>query len=270
MALCQRALELCNPTGREAAVKIRVRDVVHLDIIAKRLLRLGSMGMVGAYVDIADNERIFTPNVLALVGAWARLTERRTELSDKSWFIAPCPEDPRGLTERIRRLRPSWLIFGGGLGDRRLMRLAAVAQLASPRVKLAVLGDSEDLERCDLWLARGAAAYFRASIEPEQALDVMSFAEHTGLDVIDGWFRTVRMARRALLQLEVLGESSRLTRREFEVLRLVRAGMRNSAIAQSLNIGQSTVEFHVSNILAKLGARSRTEAVQCANSLGLT
>jgi DNA-binding CsgD family transcriptional regulator len=60
-----------------------------------------------------------------------------------------------------------------------------------------------------------------------------------------------------------------LTTRELEVLRLVAAGQSNREIAAALVISPKTASVHVSNILAKLGAASRTEAAVKAHSLGL-
>ena len=55
-----------------------------------------------------------------------------------------------------------------------------------------------------------------------------------------------------------------LTPREKEVLALMAKGLNNSRIAEHLVISRSTVRFHVSNVLSKLNASSRTEAVAVA------
>jgi len=55
-----------------------------------------------------------------------------------------------------------------------------------------------------------------------------------------------------------------LTEREREVLRLMVRGLNNTLIAEELVVSRSTVKFHVSNILSKLHATSRTEAVAYA------
>ena len=57
---------------------------------------------------------------------------------------------------------------------------------------------------------------------------------------------------------------SDLSPREREVLRLMVEGLNNPEIADRLIVGRSTVKFHVSSILGKLGVQSRTEAVALA------
>lgn len=60
-----------------------------------------------------------------------------------------------------------------------------------------------------------------------------------------------------------------LTTREIEVLKLIAEGLRNKEIAARLAIGDQTVEFHVKNILSKLGVNDRTKAVSVGVRRGI-
>jgi DNA-binding NarL/FixJ family response regulator len=81
-------------------------------------------------------------------------------------------------------------------------------------------------------------------------------------------------AVRRLVAAHVRGSSgdklrgARLTERESEVLRLVATGMSNVEIAGELVVGVETVKTHVGNVLMKLGARDRTQAVIAAYESG--
>jgi DNA-binding CsgD family transcriptional regulator len=83
-------------------------------------------------------------------------------------------------------------------------------------------------------------------------------------------------ARPLLDELRQLGESrsagatsTALTQRERDVLALITQGSTNRQIARQLYISEKTVSVHVSNILAKLGVRGRTEAAAVARRDGL-
>jgi ATP/maltotriose-dependent transcriptional regulator MalT len=60
-----------------------------------------------------------------------------------------------------------------------------------------------------------------------------------------------------------------LSEREVEVLRLVAEGLANRDIGKRLFISEKTVKTHLSNIMGKLGAANRTQAVDQGRHLGL-
>jgi len=66
-------------------------------------------------------------------------------------------------------------------------------------------------------------------------------------------------------QLKSLG----LSDREYEVLGHIAAGLSNREIAQALFLSESTIKTHVSNLLSKLDAKRRTQAVERARAMGI-
>ncbi|HXR66146.1 MAG TPA: response regulator transcription factor [Ktedonobacteraceae bacterium] len=84
----------------------------------------------------------------------------------------------------------------------------------------------------------------------------------------EGTARDPRTRRTSAHKLRTVSTGSKkskrnlpLTRREREVLNLIRQGQRNREIARELRIAESTVHKHVQNIFEKLDARNRTEAL---------
>jgi DNA-binding NarL/FixJ family response regulator len=94
----------------------------------------------------------------------------------------------------------------------------------------------------------------------------------TGIGIWAG----LRLTRPQIVEVEVGGPFERneecvkrlgISRREFEVLELIAAGLSNQDIADRLFVSNSTVKTHVSNVLAKLDASRRTEAIAKAKEM---
>ena len=64
-------------------------------------------------------------------------------------------------------------------------------------------------------------------------------------------------------------QSNRLTERELQVLRLLAGGLSNRDIGARLYISETTVKFHVGNLMRKLDVTRRAEAVYAASKLGV-
>ena len=92
----------------------------------------------------------------------------------------------------------------------------------------------------------------------------------SGLTVVDpGRLPELVGAPSGVVAVGGSGSEETLTPREQEVLQLMAAGLPNKAIGRDLGISDHTAKFHVSSVLAKLGAESRTEAVTLAARRGL-
>jgi DNA-binding NarL/FixJ family response regulator len=135
--------------------------------------------------------------------------------------------------------------------------IAIRGEFANARVIMLTTSDSDgEIQRA---LRAGAAAYVFKSMPKNELLDVIR-SVHTG-------HRHVPHQVAARLA-EHMGDDD-LTNRELEVLRLIREGYRNKQIASQLAIAETTVNFHIKNLVDKLQANDRTHAVTIAVRRGL-
>lgn len=64
-------------------------------------------------------------------------------------------------------------------------------------------------------------------------------------------------------------KSLEITDREYQVLKLISQGLSNKEIGENLFLSESTIKTHVSNLLIKLNAKRRTQALQIAKELNI-
>lgn len=128
-----------------------------------------------------------------------------------------------------------------------------------PQARIIMLTTSDSDGEIQRALRAGAFAYILKSMPKNELLAVIR-SVHAGK-------RHVPPEVAARLA-EHLGDDD-LTARELEVLRLIRDGWRNKQIADQLSISETTVNFHIKNLVDKLGANDRTHAVTIAIRRGL-
>ncbi len=128
-----------------------------------------------------------------------------------------------------------------------------------PEIQVIALTSFKDKEYVEGALKAGASGYLLKNVSAEELVGAVRRA-------VAGQPSLSPEAARVLIQKvnqpQIPGED--LTDREKEILSLMVKGLNNTQIAAQLFVSQSTIKFHVSNILAKLGVTGRTEAVAVA------
>jgi DNA-binding NarL/FixJ family response regulator len=133
-----------------------------------------------------------------------------------------------------------------------------------PRVEVVALTSFSEAERVHQALEAGAAGYLLKDAEADEVVAAVR-AAHRGEVHLDPV--VARTLTRSLIA--PARTATALTPREREILVLVAQGRSNHEIAAALVISERTARTHVSNVLAKLGLASRTQAALWAVREGL-
>ena len=193
------------------------------------------------------------------------------ELGGKVEVVAEARDGEEALLQ-IEELRPDVVLL-----DIRLPKLDGIGVLRALRNRetappCLVLTTFDDRVVTLEAIREGARGFLRKDVSLDQLLEAIETLAGGGtylqpavteslLRGLDGARRTVSTSGLALVEP--------LTPREAEVLGLMAGAYTNREIAGALGTAEGTVKIHVSNILSKLGARDRTQAVLSALELGL-
>jgi two-component system, NarL family, response regulator LiaR len=127
------------------------------------------------------------------------------------------------------------------------------------KIQIIALTSFKEKEYVEGALKAGALGYLLKNISADELTGAIRRA-------VSGQPSLSPEAAQVLIQKvnEPLKPGHDMTDREREILALMVEGLSNNDIAEKLIVSQSTVKFHVSNVLSKLGVGSRTEAVAIA------
>jgi DNA-binding NarL/FixJ family response regulator len=201
-------------------------------------------------VAIVDDHPIVTDGVVANLRAAAEIDVVATGTSaDDAVAIAAAQ-------------RPDVLILDLELGGRSGLDAIPGIKAASAQTRIVVFSAYAGEERVATAFERGADSYVLKGTSSDELVAVVRAVAAGGTmipaDIAAQLARAVRQPRR-----------DRLTDREREILALLAEGLSNRAAGERLGIAERTVKFHVGEILARLGASNRAQAVAIAKARGI-
>jgi DNA-binding NarL/FixJ family response regulator len=147
-----------------------------------------------------------------------------------------------------------------GMSGAEATRLIA---LRYPNVRVLVLTSFLDDDHILPAIRAGAAGYLLKDIDPDDLVKAVQ-ATYNGQSVLNPQVMSYLAERVAQTGGAGADPFAELSERELDVLRLLARGLTNHAIAAQLMVSENTVRTHVSNILAKLDLRDRTQAALLA------
>ncbi|HKS98447.1 MAG TPA: response regulator transcription factor [Rugosimonospora sp.] len=200
---------------------------------------------------IADDHPMVRKGLSALLG-----------LDHDIWPVGEAA-DGREAVELAHRLRPDLVLMDLLMPGVDGMAATATIRRELPDVQVLILTGYLDDHLVLGALHAGAVGYLLKDADAEELHRAVRAAAAGKVQL------SPAVAARLVRDADVPRGVPRLTPREEQVLTLLARGRDNRQIARELNIGPQTVKTHVSSILSKLNAQSRTQAALYAMRVGL-
>ena len=174
---------------------------------------------------------------------------------------------------KARLLRPDVILMDIRMPGLNGLEATRLIKTELPEIKIVMLTVSDEDQDLFEAIKSGAEGYLLKSMHADEFFTLLESIERGEIPIPPSMASRilnefVRHGRRSSPPDNASDRES-LTERETEVLQLVVQGFSNREIANTLTISENTVKFHLKNILAKLHARNRAEAVAYALQTGL-
>jgi NarL family two-component system response regulator LiaR len=128
----------------------------------------------------------------------------------------------------------------------------------NPRIQIIALTSFQEDELVQNALKAGAVGYLMKNVTARELASAIKSAKEGKMTLSSEAAQALVRANRQAQETETL------TERELDVLKLMVEGLNNAEIAERLVVSLSTVKYHISNILGKLGVDNRVSAVTLA------
>lgn len=188
-----------------------------------------------------------------------RFGTRRALEGVEGWTVIGETGDGREAVEMAKDLRPNLVLLDLSIRRMHGIEVLSTIKRGSPEVKVLVVTGHDSARLAREALNAGADGYVLKDTPWEEFLSAM-------VQVVAG-SRYIQGSVTVKLRL-LDGAPEALSHRERQILDLTALGLTNKSTAGELKIHLRTVEFHMANIMAKLGASNRMEAVRIARERG--
>lgn len=205
---------------------------------------------------VADDHALFRDGIVSLLEA-----ARHTVVGQAG--------DGNEAVESALRLKPDVILMDISMPELDGLQALRNIKTKAPQIKVVILTASEEDTDLITAMRSGAQGYLLKSLGTEDFLANLENLTRGELAVNSQDFSRIVNGLVDLANQPEDHIKGILTDREIQLLILVADGLSNKSIAQHLSISENTVKYHMRQILQKLDAQNRTEAVISAMQVGL-
>jgi DNA-binding NarL/FixJ family response regulator len=169
--------------------------------------------------------------------------------------------DGTEVMQRVREIEFDLLVLDLSMPGRSGMEMIRLVKAEKPKLRILVLSMHQELQYAVRAIKSGASGYLTKESAPamlEQAIRKIAAG---------GAFVSAEVAEQLALSAMPGGSAApheALSNREFEVFRLIAAGMSVTDIATRLNLSVKTISTHKANLMNKLGLQNQSELIRYA------
>ncbi len=167
-------------------------------------------------------------------------------------------ENGEQAVARARSLKPDVVLMDLMMPGMDGVTATRLIREQNPATQVVALTSFQEDELVQNALKAGAVGYLMKNVSTRE-LEAAIRSAHQGRMTLSS-----EAAQSLVRATQQAAETETLTRREQEILRLMVEGLNNAQIAERVVVSLSTVKYHISNILMKLGVDNRVAAVTMA------
>ncbi|MCW3095949.1 MAG: two component transcriptional regulator, LuxR family [Chthonomonadaceae bacterium] len=196
---------------------------------------------------IADSNAIFRQGLQAILAGEADMQ------------VVGQAADAREAVAAYAQLHPDVTILDLRMPEMECLNAIKAIRAENPKARIVILTAYDGAEDIVRGLRAGASGYLLKEASPAEVIETVR-AVHAGKKRVDPDIAS---------KLAEYASADDLSESERKVLNAMAEGKSNPQIAEALTLSESTIKFHVNNILLKLDVSNRTEAVVAGLKRGL-
>ena len=173
---------------------------------------------------------------------------------------------------KCEMLQPDLILMDLQMADCDGLETTRIIKKEYPAIMIVMLTAMEDEDSLFASLQAGASGYLLKTMEPEYLLKQLSGLSHGDMPLAPNMAKRLLTVFTRQKQIKAVNRSEKndnnLTKRQFEILKFVTAGLTYREIAHQLGLKEVTIKYHINEILTKLHLANRTQLITYASHKG--